>query len=270
MQDPQSLHKYLYVHGDPVQGIDPTGRNFSLGGISVGLAVAGAFTTINFLSFPNTANAPAPGDVTYRETSGDFVAASLVELVGGPVFSIGFTLLRIGGRFVANRIAANRVMVGAGRTLVSMSGKGIIWLNKIPIYTTGPLRDKAYSIFAQAAQIAGRNIDDIAERVGYTNIDEVTAFVHKVGGKITATLPQKSLDNAIPESQLLEALHEVVHLTDIDQIGYEAFEAAYKASAGEIERQTEMRAWQLLNQHLGGNIPPATERLHREFLEGLP
>ncbi len=25
LQDPQSLHKYLYVHGDPVQGIDPTG-----------------------------------------------------------------------------------------------------------------------------------------------------------------------------------------------------------------------------------------------------
>jgi len=25
MQDPQSLHKYLYVHGDPIQGMDPTG-----------------------------------------------------------------------------------------------------------------------------------------------------------------------------------------------------------------------------------------------------
>jgi RHS repeat-associated protein len=25
IQDPQSLHKYLYVHGDPIQGIDPTG-----------------------------------------------------------------------------------------------------------------------------------------------------------------------------------------------------------------------------------------------------
>ena len=26
MQDPQSLHKYAYVHGDPIQGIDPTGE----------------------------------------------------------------------------------------------------------------------------------------------------------------------------------------------------------------------------------------------------
>ncbi|TWU08631.1 tRNA(Glu)-specific nuclease WapA precursor [Symmachiella macrocystis] len=25
LRDPQSLHKYLYTHGDPVNGIDPTG-----------------------------------------------------------------------------------------------------------------------------------------------------------------------------------------------------------------------------------------------------
>jgi hypothetical protein len=54
MQDPQSLHKYLYVHGDPVNGIDPTGE-FLAGLISVtignfgrikdaGAATAGRFT----------------------------------------------------------------------------------------------------------------------------------------------------------------------------------------------------------------------------------
>ena len=25
-QDPQSFHKYAYVHGDPIQGVDPTGE----------------------------------------------------------------------------------------------------------------------------------------------------------------------------------------------------------------------------------------------------
>jgi RHS repeat-associated protein len=32
-QDPQSLHKYLYVHADPVNGVDPTGQFLSAGGL---------------------------------------------------------------------------------------------------------------------------------------------------------------------------------------------------------------------------------------------
>ena len=39
MQDPQSLHKYLYVHGDPVSGVDPTGR-FA---VTIGFVVAGFY-----------------------------------------------------------------------------------------------------------------------------------------------------------------------------------------------------------------------------------
>jgi RHS repeat-associated protein len=31
--DPQSLHKYLYAHGDPVNGIDPSGEYVFIGGI---------------------------------------------------------------------------------------------------------------------------------------------------------------------------------------------------------------------------------------------
>ncbi len=30
LADPQSLHKYLYTHGDPVNGIDPTGLSVSV------------------------------------------------------------------------------------------------------------------------------------------------------------------------------------------------------------------------------------------------
>ena len=35
-QDPQSFHKYGYVHGDPIQGIDPTGQFL---GLVIGLGV---------------------------------------------------------------------------------------------------------------------------------------------------------------------------------------------------------------------------------------
>ena len=52
MEDPQSLHKYAYVHGDPIQGIDPTGLRFSAGqtlaGISISTVVGGISTSAIF------------------------------------------------------------------------------------------------------------------------------------------------------------------------------------------------------------------------------
>ena len=41
IQDPLSLHKYLYAHANPVMGIDPTGL-MTLSGLSVGGGIAGA------------------------------------------------------------------------------------------------------------------------------------------------------------------------------------------------------------------------------------
>src|SRR5208283_296632 len=46
-QDPLSLHKYLYVAGNPVNLTDPTGHDFDLGST---LAVAGIGATIGGLS----------------------------------------------------------------------------------------------------------------------------------------------------------------------------------------------------------------------------
>ncbi|QDU42481.1 tRNA(Glu)-specific nuclease WapA precursor [Symmachiella dynata] len=46
LRDPQSLHKYLYTHGDPVNGIDPTGLEFSILGLKVNMsAMASAIST---------------------------------------------------------------------------------------------------------------------------------------------------------------------------------------------------------------------------------
>jgi RHS repeat-associated protein len=37
LNDPQSLHKYLYTHANPISGIDPSGR--SLAGVSISIAI---------------------------------------------------------------------------------------------------------------------------------------------------------------------------------------------------------------------------------------
>ena len=37
--EPLSLHKYLYCHGNPINGVDPSGHEFSLGGISASSSI---------------------------------------------------------------------------------------------------------------------------------------------------------------------------------------------------------------------------------------
>ena len=39
LHDPQSLHKYAYCHTDPVNGVDPSGKNFTLTGLQVTMAI---------------------------------------------------------------------------------------------------------------------------------------------------------------------------------------------------------------------------------------
>jgi RHS repeat-associated protein len=39
VHDPQSLHKYLYAHANPISGIDPTGCEFSVAGALAGAGI---------------------------------------------------------------------------------------------------------------------------------------------------------------------------------------------------------------------------------------
>ena len=53
-QDPQSLHKYAYVHGDPISGIDPTGEFLVIAALFV-------LVTIGFIAFDSPiAYTPGP------------------------------------------------------------------------------------------------------------------------------------------------------------------------------------------------------------------
>jgi RHS repeat-associated protein len=45
VSDPQSLHKYTYTHGDPVNMTDPSGL-FGVGGVSVSISISGAMSGV--------------------------------------------------------------------------------------------------------------------------------------------------------------------------------------------------------------------------------
>ena len=53
LSDPQSLHKYLYTHGDPVNGWDPTGWEFTTTGT---LAVVGGAVALQISALPRAAH----------------------------------------------------------------------------------------------------------------------------------------------------------------------------------------------------------------------
>ncbi|WP_236622194.1 RHS repeat-associated core domain-containing protein [Novipirellula maiorica] len=91
-QDPQSLHKYAYVHGDPIGNVDPTGE-FSLGGMLASIAIG----------FGQVAQELTSGAliIGLLETGGKagFAArdAGLLMIAEGR-FDVGFMLFNLGSR----------------------------------------------------------------------------------------------------------------------------------------------------------------------------
>jgi hypothetical protein len=88
MQDPQSLHKYLYVHGDPVNGIDPTGEFLAGLGITVCTVAFRMSKELGYSALATTAAFAAVGSIggaiTY-EAMGEspWVGAYNGALIGG-------------------------------------------------------------------------------------------------------------------------------------------------------------------------------------------
>lgn len=100
--DPQSLHKYLYVHADPIANIDPTGL-FSL----IGLGAANSIgATLNGLTGEaGTAALDAAQSIVEGNTLRQTTTTLLFGLFGGLAFGAIFDLVGSAAGRVANQIA---------------------------------------------------------------------------------------------------------------------------------------------------------------------
>ena len=110
--DPQSLHKYLYCHADPVNGIDPSGKKYTL----VGAVSTMAITYILFSA--NVANAPGPEEVTIPDLGGEMVIDGYWTIAGGVVIS--------------------HVILPATQMTIKWVGRKIRPIPSVPGVTTGP------------------------------------------------------------------------------------------------------------------------------------
>ena len=76
-ENPQSLHKYLYTHADPVNNIDPTGK-WSLGSVTLASGIAGALI-----------GSSIGGYIGYQETGTLFSLKTGAYLVVGGLAGFG-------------------------------------------------------------------------------------------------------------------------------------------------------------------------------------
>jgi RHS repeat-associated protein len=125
LTDPQSLHKYLYTHADPVNGIDPSGLMF---GGSLGMAIA------------NTLGAGMRLAVAHPIITSTIIAGTLIGAGWGAYNygwrgAIGYGIL--GGGSAAAMAAIIAAQPGAGSILLGILTLGYFgeWIsNGLPAY----------------------------------------------------------------------------------------------------------------------------------------
>lgn len=149
LQEPATLHRYLYAGANPVINVDPSGEFFSLGSLTTSLGIMG---TLSSIALPSYAGAAAlkipllsyPASKEQRQLAGLIYAESSSKNVGGGEFqdekiAIGYT--------VENRAYYGKIkkaMVnGQMRTCYNQAfGAGDVWS---AISYTNPKQFEAYN-----------------------------------------------------------------------------------------------------------------------------
>ncbi len=106
INDPQSLHKYLYTHGDPVNGIDPSGEFV---GIAVLVGLGSLFSLGTGAAFERLGGTFIEGLVVGAQISVAFTVAGVSKGLGG-ILDTSFSALLQGSAALLAKIVANNVL----------------------------------------------------------------------------------------------------------------------------------------------------------------
>jgi RHS repeat-associated protein len=129
LNDPQSLHKYLYTHADPVNGIDPSGLENSIS-ISISTAISNGISALNNVTLSGYVavyswSVGAP--VTFRLIQYGMASLSVVGTLTSPDPAMDFLLGPAGviDDFVSigNGLKGISQMLAKSPKIVDVSGK---------------------------------------------------------------------------------------------------------------------------------------------------
>ena len=147
LQDPQSLHKYLYVRNDPINNIDPSGLMTSTELLTVSTIISAfLFIAMN----PNVSNAPGPYDITISDQSGDLIEDAFY-MIGGTiiVYTVILPVARTTIRFIKGNIRRLKLLSPSGSSPgkfitvnENMSNRAAAYQTKI----TGNAADTSYIV----------------------------------------------------------------------------------------------------------------------------
>jgi hypothetical protein len=139
LNDPQSLHKYLYTHADPVNGTDPTGM-FGLGGAMLGASLAGHIasvkSSVDIMVFEAVV-ATIEG-VQAGMTAGEILSKYMTDQIEGILF--GFVIVKAGA-IISNIFENGITVLSAVRRSGNTSQRPIVLISNRRISATALEQD---------------------------------------------------------------------------------------------------------------------------------
>jgi YD repeat-containing protein len=152
--DPISLHKYLYTHGNPVMGIDPSGQ-MTLTSILASFAIV---SVPAILLSPNVANAPSVGDATYPDRSGDLALSAMVSIGLAPPLVVAGQIVSPMVSKILHWRGPKTVVIPTQTSNVVIAGRqvgGATFINP------GPLSERAAATFSGARYTIVDTAEDV-------------------------------------------------------------------------------------------------------------